>query len=150
MDYGLYNANETISSKLKASGINRVTFGDPSEFDQNKNGVMPYSHMVLDGSLMRDATHVYNYRIWVADLVDSNNISPREVFNSLTLSDNKEDIFHDLAQRINKFKSLIRQDLDIIESTNEIDLSTIGETGQHALIGYEFAFSITVESPGIC
>ena len=98
MDYGLYNANETISSKLKASGINRVTFGDPSEFDQNKNGVMPYSHMVLDGSLMRDTTHVYNYRIAVADLVDSNNISPREVYNSLTLSDNKEDIFHDLAQ----------------------------------------------------
>ncbi len=150
MDYGLYNANEIISSKLRQCGISTITFGSPDELDNNKNTIMPLAHMVLDGSLMRDTTQLYNYRIAVVDLVDSNDISPRTVFNTLTLSGNKEDIFHDLAERINKFKSLIRQDLDIIESTAEINLDTISDQGQNALLGYEFTFSITVESSGIC
>ncbi len=111
---------------------------------------MPYAHMVLDGAVMNNAVNVFNYRIVVLDLVDSNNISPRDVLNELTLSDNKEDIFHDLASKVNDFKSLIRQDLDIIESTDEISLSTISDQGQNALLGYEFSFSITIEAAGIC
>ncbi len=150
MDYGLYSANEIILDKLKECGFNRITFGDPSEIDNDKNNIMPYAHMVLDGSVMNNSVNVFNYRIAVLDLVDSNNISPREVLNELTRSDNKEDIFHDLASRVSKFKSLIRQDVDIIESTEEISLDTISDQGQNALLGYEFAFSITIEAAGIC
>ena len=150
MDYNLYSANSIIFNKLKECGFSRITFGDPSEVDNDKNNIMPYAHMVLDGAVMNNAVNVFNYRIVVLDLVDSNNISPRDVLNELTLSDNKEDIFHDLASRVSKFKSLIRQDVDIIESTEEISLDTISDQGQNALLGYEFAFSITIEAAGIC
>ena len=150
MDYGLYNANGVIGGKLRAAGFKTVTFGSPSDANLNANSIMPIAHMTLDSSTNGIATQQYNYRVLVADLPDTNNISPRDVANALTLSDNKEDILHDLAERVNVVKKSLAKDLDVVESSEELTLSVVMSETKDGLIGYTFELSITIESAGIC
>ena len=150
MDYGLYDANGILGSKLRAAGFNTVTFGSPSEVNWNKNTIMPLAHMTLDSSINGVATQQYDYRVIVADLPDTNNISPRDVANDLTLSDNKEDILHDLAERVNVVIRALIRDVDVIDSTAELTMITVISESKDGLIGYTFTMSITIESASIC
>ena len=148
---GLYQTNELLHDKLKEVGFNTITFGDASEVDLNKQNIFPLCHISLVDRTLNSNNQVSQYQVILLDLVDENNLDPRESLNDFRLTHNVEDIFHDLSHKFNKAYQGFRKDLDnIVEVTDSVTLTAFYAKAQNKLAGYEATFEITIPTFGIC
>jgi len=98
---GVYHSSEELAAQLRAAGFNTVTFGDLSEVDLNKQSLFPLAHVVLSSLDLNTSTAVINYDLVVMDAIDHNTNDPRNETTPFNRTDNVEDVYHDLATKVN-------------------------------------------------
>lgn len=151
MTTGVYRANEIITERFKAVGFNSVTFGSITEKDIKKQTIMPLLHLVLTGVDHAKNSITVNYVGFMLDLIDDNNLDPREMKNEFRLANNVEDVFHDLNFKYRQALLSINKDVDINATVayNSIDANI--EDAQNKLCGYTInSFAITLEGNDLC
>lgn len=150
-DYGLYKADDLLYNALINNGFNQVTFGDASEVDLNKQNIFPLCHISLVNRTLNSNNEVINYQLILLDIVDENNLDPRDSNNNFRRTDNVEDVFHDLGHRFNKAYQEFRRDITtIVEVSESVTLTAFYGKAQNKLAGYEVSFDITINTLGVC
>jgi hypothetical protein len=148
MGLGVYNANAVLEAKLRGQGFKHVSFGEPEEFDLDKQTIYPMAHLSLVSDVSSYSVNEYTYQIFVLDQIDINKVS--DTNNTLSLTTNEEDIFHDLALRVESAHKQMQLDLDIPEVSESLTMNTIYLATGNGLAGYELSISITLEKAGVC
>ena len=152
-------ATETTNGIYKVNGLlfesfdpyfNTITFGDPQNVNLQKQDILPLVHVMIINVENGEAGKTINYDITMLDVVDNNNLDPRESLNNYHLTENVEDILHDLDQRFTKAWYYFRLQLsEVPESVTLSVIPTLLETG-NKLTGYDFSFSVTIPQNNMC
>ena len=151
MNTGIYRANELLFAAFKAEGFNTVTFGTVSETDLDKQNIFPMAHMTLVDRALTGNTDTFNYTLQLLDVIDFNSLDPRESKNEMGLTNNVEDIFHDLGYRFNRAWLSFRKDVtNIVEVDDSITLTAGYHEAQNYLAGYEATITLTIPNTGDC
>ena len=151
MSEGIYKADELLINALKAEGFNTVTFGDISEADLNKQRIYPLCHITLLNTILSNSIETISYSLHILDLVDVNNLNPREVENAFGLTSNIEDVFHGLSHRFNRAYHTWRTDTtNTVEVSETVTLDAGFAELQNKLAGYTCTIDMTLPIAGKC
>lgn len=151
MDTGVYRVDKVIVDALKGAGFKRVTFGDINDTDLNKQGIMPLAHLTMSSNIQTSRTLTFNYEIAILDLVDENSDDPRDSFNQMSLTNNIEDVLHDLSFMFNRAWQGIKKNANnIVELPDSVTLTPGYAELQNKLAGYTISFTITIPNTGLC
>lgn len=151
MNSGIYRINELLYQALKAQGFKTITFGTVSEVDLNKQNIYPIAHLTFIDRTLTSSTDSFNYSLQLLDIIDVNSLDPRESKNDLRLTNNVEDIFHDLGYKFNRaWLSFKREAYNLADVEDSITLTAGYSEAQNYLAGYEATFNITIPNTGDC
>lgn len=148
---GLYYVTKLLQDEFKSKGFNTITFGDPSQVDLNKQNIYPLMHMTLQNRTIGEQAEVFTINIvWLDILYFSKDQDQRTVTDTMSQTDNTEDVLHDLGFRINQgWRSLKRNDTSN-ELPVDINIQAFYAKGQNRLAGYEAQLLITIVNPDLC
>lgn len=148
---GIYRANQLLRDALEAQGFKTITFGEASETDLDKQNIFPYASITLLPITQSRSIEVISYSITILDIVDENNSDPRTSLNKFGLTNNIEDVFHDLAYKWNKaYQNFVRDTVNIVEVPDELSLEPGYRKSQNKLAGYVITLPITIPISGKC
>jgi hypothetical protein len=151
MEYGVYRIDKILTDALKGAGFKRVTFGDVSEKDLQKQTIFPFAHLTLLTNQQTRSIETFTYEIAILDIVDVNSNDPRESKNELSLTSNVEDVFHDLGFKWNKaWQTVVTTANNQIQLPESITLNAGYAEVQNKLAGYTINLSITIPNSGVC
>jgi hypothetical protein len=147
MNTGVYRTNEIIYNSLK-DNFNKITFGDPSLVDMNKMDLFPLAHVSITNITNTRNTKTISYQIVIFDLIDENNLEETDIKNNFRLTNNLEDVIHDLDFRFMKTWGSMKSLLE--ETPDSVNLELLYSEGFNKLAGYEINFDIILEQNGYC
>lgn len=148
---GIYRVNELLHDALKAEGFVTVTFGTESEKDLSKQNIFPYAHLTLTSRDISSSIDTITYEIAILDVVDEGNDDPRESLNQFGLTNNIEDVFHDLGYKFNRAYQTFRKDtMNIVDVPDTLSMTPGYAEVQNKLAGYLITLAITIPNTGTC
>lgn len=151
MDYGIYRVDKVLTDALKGEGFKRVTFGSLSEKDLQKQSIYPLAHLTIVSDVQTRNVQTISYQIAILDIVDVNSDNPRDSKNDMSLTNNIEDIFHDLSFKWNKaWQKVAKNTINMVQLPDSITLNAGYAIGENHLAGYTIDIEVTIPNTGAC
>lgn len=146
---GIYRADEILYDALKDVGFNSITFGSFNEVNLNKQNIFPLAHLVLVSSARTVTTQSVSYQVLVMDMVDSNDLDPRQSKNNFRLTTNFEDVWSDLDNRLGEMQQKFARRQDLV-TLDDFTANALKDQEQNVLSGWELSLTITIPAIGLC
>jgi hypothetical protein len=141
-----------LNEAFRAEGFKTITFGDPSEVDLNKQNIFPLMHITLEGIDFTSATQTVNIAFaWLDLIYEGKPLDQRSVPDEMSNVSNTEDIFHDLAYRVNRgWLRFVKMNNRAISVEPTLSIDAFYAKGQNKLAGYEASVGFMIEGGDIC
>ena len=141
----LYDITTKLRDELQSNAlINKVTFGDITEIDLNKQTIFPLAHIMLENSTITSNTIVIGLSIMLMDIVDE---SKDEETDEFTGNDNEHDVLNSmLAAGTKTVQEFIRGSSysDNYHAENEAGVEFFTDRFENKLAGVVINFSIEI------
>lgn len=148
----LYDITTKLRNELEANVlINKVTFGDITEIDLNKQTIFPLAHIMLENSTIGSSTITVGLSIMLMDIVDE---SKSEETDNFIGNDNEHDVLNSmLAAGSKTVQEFIRGSsyADNYHMNGDAQVEFFTDRFENKLAGVVINFSVEVPNiAGLC
>ena len=126
--------------------VNTVTFGDITNVDLSKQTTFPLSHIVMNNVTQTGQTLIYNFDIYLMDVVDISKETPVDLYTGMT---NEMDILNTQLAVGNKLVERMRSGElfnDMYQVYSDVSFTPFYDRFENELAGWTLNVSITVET----